>query len=62
MLRRDILTGGLTAALVLSIAPASAEDAKTSLFKVVTTKDLGLYDPALESTDYLVEGINGSLG
>ena len=39
MLRRDILTGGLTAALVLSIAPASAEDAKTSLFKVVTTKD-----------------------
>ena len=39
MLRRDILTCGLTAALVLSFAPASAEDAKTSLFKIVTVKD-----------------------
>ena len=39
MLRRDILNLGFTAALLVSIAPASAEDTKTSLFKVVTVKD-----------------------
>jgi hypothetical protein len=39
MLRRKILTCGLLAVLVLSIAPAWAEESKTSLFKVVTVKD-----------------------
>lgn len=43
MLRRNILSGiftcGLTAALILPTAPAGAEDARTSLFKVVTVKD-----------------------
>jgi len=49
MLRRQFLAGGLTAALLLSIAPASitpalitpalAEDGKISLFKVTTVKD-----------------------
>jgi hypothetical protein len=44
MLRRQLLTSGLTAALLLSITPglitpALAEDAKTTLFKVTTVKD-----------------------
>jgi hypothetical protein len=44
MLRRQFLASGLTAALLLSIAPASitpalAEDGKISLFKVTTVKD-----------------------
>lgn len=40
MLRRELLNLGFTAALLLAIAaPACAEDAKTSLFKVVTVKD-----------------------
>jgi simple sugar transport system substrate-binding protein len=34
---------------------------KTNTGKVVTSKDTGLYDPSLESTDYLVEGIIGSV-
>jgi len=39
MLRRDILTCGALAAFVFASAPASAEDSKVSLFKVVTLKD-----------------------
>jgi hypothetical protein len=39
MLRRKIITCSSLAALLLSIAPACAEEAKTSLFKVVTIKD-----------------------
>jgi basic membrane protein A and related proteins len=34
---------------------------KTNTGKVVTSKDTGLYDPSLEKTDYLVEGIIGSV-
>jgi hypothetical protein len=39
MLWRDILTCGAVAAFVFVSSPASAEDAKISLFKVVTVKD-----------------------
>jgi hypothetical protein len=39
MLRRDILTCGALAVFVFSSSPASADDAKISLFKVVTVKD-----------------------
>jgi hypothetical protein len=39
MLRRDILICSALAAFVVSGLPASAEDAKISLFKVVTVKD-----------------------
>jgi hypothetical protein len=39
MLRRDILAGGLTVAMLLSLHPAIAADSATSLFKVVTVKD-----------------------
>ena len=31
------------------------------IFEVITSKDTGLYDPALETTDYLVEGIVGTV-
>lgn len=39
MLWRDILTCGALAASVFLGAPAAADDAKISLFKVVTVKD-----------------------
>jgi hypothetical protein len=39
MLRRKILISNSLAALLLSMPPAWAEEAKTSLFKVVTVKD-----------------------
>jgi basic membrane protein A len=34
---------------------------KSNAGKVITSKDTPLYDPSLESTDYLVEGIVGSV-
>jgi simple sugar transport system substrate-binding protein len=34
---------------------------KSNTGKVITSKDTGLYDPALETTDYLVEGIVGTV-
>ena len=34
---------------------------KSNAGKVITSKDTGLYDPSLETTDYLVEGIVGSV-
>jgi simple sugar transport system substrate-binding protein len=34
---------------------------KSNTGKVITSKDTPLYDPSLESTDYLVEGIVGSV-
>jgi hypothetical protein len=39
MLRRQILTSGSLAVLLLPIASAWAEESKTSLFKVITVKD-----------------------
>jgi hypothetical protein len=39
MLRRKILKRGSLAILLLSMAPAWAQESKTSLFKVVTAKD-----------------------
>jgi basic membrane protein A and related proteins len=35
---------------------------KSNTGKVITDKDTSLYDPCLETTDYLVEGIVGSVG
>jgi basic membrane protein A len=34
---------------------------KSNTGKIITSKDTGLYDPSLESTDYLVEGIVGTV-
>jgi basic membrane protein A and related proteins len=34
---------------------------KSNTGKVISSKDLGLYDPFLENTDYLVEGVVGSI-
>ena len=34
---------------------------KSNTGKVITDKDTGLYDPSLETTDYLVEGVVGSV-
>ena len=34
---------------------------KSNAGKVITSKDTPLYDPSLETTDYLVEGIVGSV-
>ena len=34
---------------------------KSNTGKAITEKDTGLYDPSLEKTDYLVEGIIGSV-
>ena len=36
-------------------------EVKSNTGKVITSKDTGLYDPALETTDYLVEGIVGTV-
>ena len=34
---------------------------KSNTGKIITSKDTGLYDPSLETTDYLVEGIVGTV-
>lgn len=34
---------------------------KSNTGKIITSKDTGLYDPGLETTDYLVEGIVGTV-
>jgi len=34
---------------------------KSNTGKVISSKDTGLYDPSLETTDYLVEGIVGTV-
>jgi simple sugar transport system substrate-binding protein len=34
---------------------------KSNAGKVIIDKDTGLYDPSLEHTDYLVEGIIGTV-
>jgi len=34
---------------------------KSNTGKIITSKDTGLYDPSLESTDYLVEGVIGTV-
>lgn len=34
---------------------------KTNTGKVVTSNDTGLYDPSLESSDHLLEGIVGTV-
>jgi len=34
---------------------------KSNTGKLITGKDTGLYDPSLETTDYLVEGIVGTV-
>jgi basic membrane protein A and related proteins len=34
---------------------------KSNTGKIISSKDTGLYDPSLESTDYLVEGIVGTV-
>jgi simple sugar transport system substrate-binding protein len=34
---------------------------KSNTGKIITSKDTGLYDPSLETTDYLIEGIVGTV-
>src|SRR5271163_1242606 len=41
--------------------PIFSGTVKSNTGKVITSKDTPLYDPSLESTDYLVEGIVGSV-
>jgi basic membrane protein A and related proteins len=41
--------------------PIFVAGVKSNTGKVITAKDTGLYDPALETTDYLVEGIVGTV-
>jgi basic membrane protein A len=41
--------------------PIFTGQVKSNTGKVITDKDAGLYDPSLEHTDYLVEGIVGSV-
>jgi basic membrane protein A len=41
--------------------PIFTSGVKSNTGKVITSKDTGLYDPALETTDYLVEGIVGAV-
>jgi basic membrane protein A len=41
--------------------PIFAGQVKSNTGKVITDKDTGLYDPSLEHTDYLVEGIVGTV-
>ena len=41
--------------------PIFVGEVKSNTGKVVTSKDTALYDPSLETTDYLVEGIVGSV-
>ena len=41
--------------------PIFTGEVKSNTGKVITSKDTGLYDPSLETTDYLVEGIVGTV-
>jgi simple sugar transport system substrate-binding protein len=41
--------------------PIFTGQVKSNTGKVITDKDTGLYDPFLENTDYLVEGIAGTV-
>jgi basic membrane protein A and related proteins len=41
--------------------PIFSGTVKSNTGKVITSKDTPLYDPSLETTDYLVEGIVGSV-
>ena len=41
--------------------PIFTGEVKSNTGKIITSKDTGLYDPSLESTDYLVEGIVGTV-
>ena len=41
--------------------PIFTGEVKSNTGKVITDKDTGLYDPSLEHTDYLVEGILGAV-
>jgi simple sugar transport system substrate-binding protein len=41
--------------------PIFTGQVKSNTGKVITDKDTGLYDPSLEHTDYLVEGIAGTV-
>src|ERR1700754_3759970 len=41
--------------------PIYAGTVKSNAGKVISDKDTGLYDPSLEYTDYLVEGIVGTV-
>jgi basic membrane protein A and related proteins len=41
--------------------PIFVAGVKSNTGKVITAKDTGLYDPSLETTDYLVEGIVGTV-
>jgi simple sugar transport system substrate-binding protein len=41
--------------------PIFAGTVKSNTGKVITSKDTPLYDPSLEATDYLVEGIIGTV-
>jgi basic membrane protein A len=42
--------------------PIFAGTIKSNTGKIITSKDTPLYDPSLETTDYLVEGIVGTVG
>jgi len=41
--------------------PIFVSGVKSNTGKIITSQDTGLYDPSLESTDYLVEGIVGTV-
>jgi basic membrane protein A len=41
--------------------PIFLSGVKSNTGKIITSQDTGLYDPSLESTDYLVEGIVGTV-
>jgi simple sugar transport system substrate-binding protein len=41
--------------------PIFTGEVKSNTGKIITSKDTGLYDPSLETTDYLVEGIVGTV-
>src|SRR5260370_115367 len=41
--------------------PIFVGEVKSNTGKIIISKDTGLYDPSLEATDYLVEGIVGSV-
>jgi basic membrane protein A len=41
--------------------PIFTGEVKSNTGKLITSKDTGLYDPSLETTDYLVEGIVGTV-
>jgi basic membrane protein A and related proteins len=41
--------------------PIFVSGVKSNTGKIITSQDTGLYDPSLESTDYLVEGVVGTV-